>query len=68
MPFPWCAVLHTGLCQLRLSPLQFWALSPIEFAAMAGHLAPATTYPNRQMLSELMKRFPDESRRSDNGV
>ena len=58
-PFPWRAAIHTGLCTLRLSPEVFWALSPMEFAAMAGALSPAEAYPSRATLDELLIRFPD---------
>ncbi|MEO2039912.1 rcc01693 family protein [Martelella sp. FLE1502] len=58
-PFPWRAAIHTGLCTLRLSPDAFWALSPMEFAAMAGAFAPAEGYPTRAALDDLMTRFPD---------
>ncbi|WP_349017674.1 phage tail assembly chaperone [Rhizobium sp. 32-5/1] len=29
--FPWADVLHLGLCLLRLSPTNFWAMTPREF-------------------------------------
>ncbi|NTE65611.1 phage tail assembly chaperone, partial [Agrobacterium tumefaciens] len=35
-PFPWDAVIHTGLFLLRLSPETFWLMTPSEFFAMTG--------------------------------
>ncbi|MGG2476230.1 rcc01693 family protein, partial [Rhizobium sp. BR5] len=35
-PFPWAAVIHTGLCLLRLSSETFWLMTPREFFAMTG--------------------------------
>ncbi|MHB0953630.1 MAG: rcc01693 family protein [Allorhizobium sp.] len=61
-PFPWGAAMHAGLCLLRLDPAIFWALSPREFAAMTGALAPRPARLGRVRLEALMRRFPDEER------
>ncbi|WP_338022075.1 rcc01693 family protein [Allorhizobium sonneratiae] len=59
-PFPWEAVMETGLGLLRLSPKVFWRLTPREFAAMAG-LKRTTSAPlTRADLQALMARYPDE--------
>lgn len=62
-PFPWDAVLHVGLGLLRLSPRDFWRMSPREFAAAAGALHPtAAGAPGRLVrrdLEKLIERFPD---------
>lgn len=54
--------MHAGLCLLRLPPDLFWALSPIEFFAMAGGFgsdASALPGPDRAALDRLMRAFPD---------
>lgn len=58
--FDWPGLMRAGLGGLRLSPAQFWALSPAELLVMLGTdagRAPLT----RQRLAELAKRFPDIS-------
>ncbi len=54
--FPWREAIHAGLFLLRLSPRDFWALTPIEFHAIAGGLSPRFDLP----LKDLMARYPDE--------
>lgn len=59
-PFPWKQAIGFGLGVLRLSPEQFWRMTPRELAcaieAVRGDRAPIS----RAALSELMKRYPDE--------
>ena len=61
-PFPWRQAIGFGLGVLRLSPDEFWRMTPRELsyaiAAVTGRAAPL----DRGSLSELMKRFPDEFR------
>jgi uncharacterized phage protein (TIGR02216 family) len=57
--FPWDAVIHLGLCRLRLSPRDFWALTPVEFFAMAGGKRPREEVMARDGLEALMRAFPD---------
>lgn len=57
-PFPWSAVIHTGLCLLRLSSETFWRLTPREFFAMTGGNA-VPHGPDRQEMEAMMRRFPD---------
>jgi uncharacterized phage protein (TIGR02216 family) len=57
--FPWSDVLHLGLCLLRLSPTDFWALTPREFLAVSGGLKPRLPVPDRSALEALMGAFPD---------
>lgn len=59
-PFPWADVLHTGLFLLRLDPNRLWALTPIEFWAMSGGLAPQPPRLDRERLELLMNRHPDD--------
>ncbi|RMD91749.1 MAG: phage tail assembly chaperone [Alphaproteobacteria bacterium] len=51
--------MRAGLHGLRLTPAQFWALTPVELGLMLGiegRAAPLT----RARLEELMRAFPDE--------
>jgi uncharacterized phage protein (TIGR02216 family) len=55
----WAALMRAGLHGLRLTPAQFWALTPVELRLMLGiegRAAPLT----RARLAELMRAFPDE--------
>jgi uncharacterized phage protein (TIGR02216 family) len=59
-------VIHVGLGLLRLSPRDFWAMTPVEFAAAAGLSRRASALPpTRADLSRLMHEFPDGMRRND---
>jgi uncharacterized phage protein (TIGR02216 family) len=58
-PFPWDAVMHTGLGLLRLSPTTFWALTPLEFFALAGGMRAGRGGMGRAVMDGLMGRFPD---------
>jgi len=59
-PFPWQQAIGFGLGVLRLSPEQFWRMTPRELAyaieAVRGRGAPL----NRDGFAKLMKRYPDE--------
>jgi uncharacterized phage protein (TIGR02216 family) len=57
--FPWDAVIYVGLCRLRLPPRDFWALTPVEFFAMAGGARSRETVMARDGLKALMRAFPD---------
>lgn len=58
--FDWPALMRAGICGLRLSPEQFWALTPAELALMLG--ATGGTRPlRRDGLAALMDAFPDRS-------
>ncbi|WFS03004.1 rcc01693 family protein [Rhizobium tumorigenes] len=57
--FPWRRALHVGLCLLRLPPVIFWAMTPIEFHAMAGGLSPRSPSLDRAGLAAMMVLFPD---------
>jgi uncharacterized phage protein (TIGR02216 family) len=62
-PFPWKQAIGIGLGVLRLSPDQFWRMTPRELAyaieAVTGRSAPLV----RATLDELMTRYPDDRRR-----
>jgi uncharacterized phage protein (TIGR02216 family) len=51
--------MHVGLCLLRLPPITFWAMTPIEFHAMAGGLSLRVASLDRNGLRALMEQFPD---------
>ena len=59
-PFPWKQAIGFGLGVLRLSPEQFWRMTPRELAtaieAVRGRGAPLS----RAGFNDLMKRYPDE--------
>jgi len=62
-PFPWDSAIGFGLGILRLSPKQFWAMTPRElnaaFVAVSkqhGALPPL----KRSELEQLMDKFPDK--------
>lgn len=52
-----------GLGVLRLSPAEFWRMTPRELAAAIAAVIGARVPLDRAGLSELMKRYPDEHHR-----
>jgi uncharacterized phage protein (TIGR02216 family) len=59
-PFPWARAIGFGLGVLKLSPENFWRMTPRELAyAMRAVRGDALAPPDRATLLELMKRFPD---------
>lgn len=59
--FPWDAVMAFGLGRLRLSPADFWAMTPRELAAAADGVFGTRAEPlGRSGLKALMARFPDD--------
>ena len=62
----WAALLRVGLSQLRLTPEQFWRLSPVELQIMLGaEAAPAPL--TRARLDELAAAYPDQGKGRDHG-
>ncbi|MGB3875227.1 MAG: rcc01693 family protein [Shinella zoogloeoides] len=57
--FPWEAVLHAGLCRMRLPARDFWAMTPRELGFALGLLRPSAGTPGRAGLAALMRAFPD---------
>ena len=59
-PFPWKQAIGIGLGVLRLSPQQFWSMTPRELGyaieAVTGRASPL----DRGTLAKLMKRSPDD--------
>jgi uncharacterized phage protein (TIGR02216 family) len=56
---PWADLMALGLMRLRLTPDQFWALTPRELALMAGLGGPAPAALDRAGLAALMRAHPD---------
>ncbi len=58
--FPWNDAMGAGLGLLRLSPREFWRMTPRELAAaVKALLGPAGEPFTRRALETLMQRFPD---------
>jgi len=55
----WSAWLRLGLVTLRLTPEQFWALTPAELMLMAG-MGNAGYSLSRGGFAELSALYPDE--------
>jgi len=49
-----------GFGVLRLSPKEFWGMTPRELGAAVGAMFPAEYAPSRNRLAELMRDFPDQ--------
>lgn len=59
-PFPWDEAIGVGLAVLRLSPDVFWRTTPRELAlALRARQGFAPAPPDRAVLADLMRRFPD---------
>jgi len=58
-PFPWDRALAVGFGILRLSPENFWALTPRELAAAMRGLFGEPAAIDRTAFDDLMRRFPD---------
>jgi uncharacterized phage protein (TIGR02216 family) len=59
-PFPWDRALEIGLGILRLSPKDFWTMSPRELVAAIRGLFGETIAPiDRESFDKLLRRFPD---------
>jgi uncharacterized phage protein (TIGR02216 family) len=60
-PFPWPQALAVGLGVLRLSPEQFWKMTPRELAAALRGLYGGTTPLDHATFDALRARFPDRT-------
>lgn len=56
----WRALMRLGLDSLRLTPEQFWNLTPAELMMMAGQDGEANSL-SRVGFAELSTRFPDKN-------
>lgn len=58
--FPWDAAMAFGFAVMRLSPTEFWAMTPRELgAAMQAFGHGTQEAPGRQALQSLMNAYPD---------
>ena len=62
----WAGLMRAGLHGLRLTPVQFWALTPAELQMMLG-LTNATAPMGRDRLDALVKAFPDSAKDMNDG-
>ena len=62
--FPWRQAMAFGFGRLRLSPRDFWAMTPRELAAaVEGMMGNAALPLDRAALAELIARYPDRQGR-----
>lgn len=62
----WPGLMRAGLGGLRLTPEQFWRLTPAELALMLGD--PAAVRPlGRVALDDLRKEWPDQKKEKTDG-
>ena len=66
-PFPWKQAMGFGLGVLRLSPQQFWSMTPRELACAIDTVTGRARPLDRGTLTQLMQRYPDDvsSRQND---
>lgn len=61
---PWPELMQLGLGNLRLSPRDFWQLTPRELHAALGKITTAVEAsampPERTVLEDLMRAHPDQ--------
>lgn len=58
MTFDWPGLMRAGMVGLKLTPAQFWALTPAELLLMLG-LEGAKPPMARARLEELARAYPD---------
>lgn len=57
--FPWQPIMAAAFGLLRLSPRDFWSMTPRELERALSVLSPGRAAPGRDELAALMRRFPD---------
>ena len=67
-PFPWKQAMGFGFGILRLSPEQFWRMTPRELACAIEALGGRAPPLDRAALTDMMRRFPDEPRDAERAV
>jgi uncharacterized phage protein (TIGR02216 family) len=65
--FDWPALMRAGLIGLRLSPDDFWALTPAELQLLLGQADRGTGPLNRAGLDALLAAYPDIKERPTDG-
>lgn len=61
MTFDWPGLMRAGMLGLKLTPAQFWALTPAELLLMLG-LDAARPPMARARLEELAAAYPDKGK------
>jgi uncharacterized phage protein (TIGR02216 family) len=61
-PLPWQQAIGFGLGVLRLSPEQFWRMTPRELAYAIEAVTRRSAPLDRGAFTDMMKRYPDELR------
>ncbi len=61
MTFDWPGLMRAGMVGLKLTPAQFWALTPAELLLMLG-LDAARPPMARARLEELAAAYPDKGK------
>lgn len=62
MRFDWAELLRLGVTRLRLSPRDFWALTPVELMLMLGPEARLRPM-DKTGLQALLEAYPDTKER-----
>lgn len=62
--FDWPGMMRAGMTGLRLTPDQFWALTPAELMLMLGQGAGPVPM-GRSRLEEMLAAFPDNPERAE---
>lgn len=62
----WAGLMRAGMVGLRLRPVEFWALTPVELLMMLG-LEGGPAPMARARLNELAQAYPDKER-DDAGI
>lgn len=62
--FDWPAIMRAGIQGLRLTPDQFWRLTPAELRLMLGQ-GGASAPMNRAGLRALQAAYPDQGKGED---
>lgn len=62
----WSGLLRAGLQGLRLTPEQFWRLTPAELRLMLGQ-AGGVPAMNRERLDKLLANYPDKKQGERDG-
>lgn len=54
----WPELMRAGMMQLRLRPVEFWALTPAELMMMLGHGGGQAPM-GKARLADLLRAYPD---------
>jgi uncharacterized phage protein (TIGR02216 family) len=64
--FDWPALMRAGLRGLRLTPRDFWALTPAELALLLGQSSVGAPM-SRKTLDALQRAYPDQKKEQGDG-